>query len=181
MCGENRIRLQPRSELTPVLSPATFHPNEPWVVEQAESFVKKAREQGLPVANVQHDCDTKFPKSFDAAIKRAHAKTIRTAFRSPNTNAFVERFIQTIQQECLDRFVIFGEQHMDHICKEFLTYYHDDRPHQSLDNDPITKPKKRGRPKTKPGKIEDEVVPLREVKCKERLGGLLKSYSRKAA
>ena len=100
---------------------------------------------------------------------------------SPNTNAFVERFIQSIQQECLDRFVIFGEQHLDAVCQEFLVYYHEERPHQSLENDPLNKPQKRGRPKTKRGKIEEEVISLSEVRCEKRLGGLLKSYSRRAA
>ncbi len=102
-------------------------------------------------------------------------------FRSPNTNTFVERFIQSIQQECLDRFVIFGEQHMDHVCREYLAHYHNERPHQSLENEPVTAPKKRGRPKSRRGNVEDEIVPLAEVRCKARLGGLLKSYSRKAA
>ena len=93
----------------------------------------------------------------------------------------MERFIQSIGQECLDRFVIFGEQHMDHVCAEFMAHYHEERPHQSLANAPIVTPRKRGRPKTKRGKVEDEIVPLADVACKQRLGGLLKSYSRKAA
>jgi putative transposase len=77
--------------------------------------------------------------------------------------------------------LIFGEQHVNAVCKEFRAYYHGERPHQTLDNDPLTKPKKRGRPKKKRWTIEDKIAPLREVKCKERLGGLLKSYSRNAA
>ena len=44
--------------------------------------------------------------------------------RSPNTVAFVERFVQTIQQECLDHFIVFGESHMDHLCREFVEHYH---------------------------------------------------------
>jgi hypothetical protein len=50
-----------------------------------------------------------------------------------------------------------------------------------LENEPVTSPKKRGRPKTKPGNVEDEIVPLAKVRCKQRLGGLLKSYSQVAA
>jgi putative transposase len=57
---------------------------------------------------VQRDRDTTFTKSFDAALKRIRVKTVASAYRSPNTNAYVERFIQPIQQECLDRFVIIG-------------------------------------------------------------------------
>jgi putative transposase len=77
--------------------------------------------------------------------------------------------------------VILGEQHMDHVCQEYLKHYHEERPHQSLENEPIATPKKHGRPKTKRGNLEDEIVPLSEVRCKQRLGGQLKSYSRKAA
>lgn len=164
-----------------ILSPATLHPNEEWVVAQADSFVNQAREKSLPVRYVQRDRDTKFTKSFDQALKRRRVKIKAGAYRLPNTNAFVERFIQSVQQECLDRFVIFGEQHMDHMCAEYLAHYHDERPHQSLENEPITAPKKRGRPKTKRGNVEDEIVPLADVRCKKRLGGVLKSYRSQAA
>ena len=99
-----------------ILSPATLHPNEQWVVAQAESFIRQARSQGLPVGHLQRDRDTKFTHSFDAALKRCYVRVIPNAYRSPNTNAFVERFIQSISQECLDRFVIFGERHFDCLC-----------------------------------------------------------------
>jgi putative transposase len=164
-----------------ILSPATLQPDEAWAVTQAESFVKQARAKGLPVRQVQRDRDTKFTRSFDAALKRRRVKVVTNAFRSPNTNAYVERFIQSIQQECLDRFVVFGTHHLDHLGAEYLTHCHEERPHQSLENEPLVKPKKRGRPATKQGKIEDEIVPLAEVRCSKRLGGLLKSYIRRAA
>ena len=93
----------------------------------------------------------------------------------------MERFIQSISTECLDRFVIVGERHMDTLCAEYLAHYHEERPHQSLDNDPLKQPKKRGRPKKQHDSIEEQIVPLSEVRGKQRLGGLLKSYSRKAA
>jgi putative transposase len=74
--------------------------------------------------------------------------------------------------------VIFREQHMDHVCSDYLAYYHEERPHESLENEPIAAPKKRGRPKSKRGEIVDKIVPLNEVCCKQRLGGLFKSYVR---
>ena len=164
-----------------ILSPATLHPNEEWVVSQAETFVTKARGNGLPITYVQRDRDTKFTRSFDAKLKSLRVKIMPSAFRSPNTNAFVERFIQSIEQECLDWFVIFGEQHMNHVCAEYAAHYHAERPHQSLDNEPLKKPKKLGRPQTNRGNLADELVPLSEIRCQQRLGGLLKSYSHKAA
>jgi putative transposase len=89
--------------------------------------------------------------------------------------------IQSISTECLDRFVIFGERHMDSFCAEYLAYYHEERPHQSLENEPLKKPKQRGRPTKQHGPNDKQIVPLSEVRCKQRLGGLLKSYSRNAA
>jgi putative transposase len=164
-----------------IVSPATLHPNEVWVVAHAESFVRQARDLGLPVAKVQRDRDTKFTRSFDAALKCRHVKVVPNAYRSPNTNAYVERFIQSISQECLDRFVIFGERHFDHLCAEYLAHYHVERPHQSLDNKPPKQPKQRGRPTKHHGPIDEQVVPLSNVRCKQRLGGLFKHYYRKAA
>jgi putative transposase len=105
-----------------------------WCVAQAESFVKHARHRGLPVKQVQHDLDTKFTKLFDQQLK---SYRVQNAYRSPNTNAFVERFIQSIGQECLDRFVMFGQQHLDALCAAHLAHYHIERPHQGegIDNE----------------------------------------------
>ncbi|QDU28987.1 Integrase core domain protein [Anatilimnocola aggregata] len=157
-----------------ILSPPTFNPNENWIVAQAAVFVEQARGQGLRVATVQHDCDTKFTQGFDQALRQRRARVRRTAFRSPNTNAFVERFVQSIGQECLDRFVIFGEKHMNHVCQEYLQHYHQERPHQGegIENELLIR-------KQKPRQVA--AISLSEVNCSERLGGLLKSYSSKAA
>ncbi|MGE3316654.1 MAG: integrase core domain-containing protein [Planctomycetaceae bacterium] len=57
---------------------------------------------------------------------------------SPNLNAYVERFIRMLPVECLDYFVILGERHLEHLVKEFVAHYHAERPHQSLDNRPLT-------------------------------------------
>ena len=90
----------------------------------------------LDVKMLMHDRDTKFTASFDAIIDAAGAELKQTAFRSPNTNAYVERYVQTLQQELLDHFIIFGEQHMDYIIAEAVEHYHEERPHQSKDNRP---------------------------------------------
>ena len=71
---------------------------------------------------------------------------------------------------------------MDLLCQEFKDYYHEERPHQGLENELVidgARTKKR----SKPGTTQSEAVsiPISEIRCKERLGGLLKSYSRRAA
>jgi putative transposase len=161
------------------IAPATYHPNEAWVKEQGEAFLRHAKETGLGTTLVMHDRDTKFTASFDDVLKAGGLKIQEAAYRSPNTNAFVERFIQTLQQECLDYFVVFGEKHMNHLVSEMVVHYHEERPHQAKENETLLREsqkrcKKRGSPSS-------DVVPLRNIKCRQRLGGLLKHYERRAA
>jgi putative transposase len=126
---------------------------------------------------MMHDNDRKYSKPFLEVFKKAKIKPHRTAIRSPNTVAFVERFVQTIQQECLDHFVVFGHKHMDVLCQEFRDHYHMERPHQGLENELIQKPPTKKRKKTE---TNVDTIRLSDIRC-ERLGGLLKSYSRVAA
>ena len=89
-------------------------------------------------------------------------------------NAYVEHFIQTIQQECLDHFVVIGQAHLDYIVAEFLRYYHELRPHQGLGN--VT-PDQAMTPKRPETGVSGRMGPIVRD---EWLGGLLKSYRRAA-
>ena len=82
-----------------------------------------------------HDNDSKFTKAFDRDLAKRQIDVRKTAFRSPNTNAFVERFIQTIQVELLDHFVVLGQRHFNYLVKVWLEHYHTERPHQSKENE----------------------------------------------
>jgi putative transposase len=156
------------------ISPATAHPNEAWVREQTQAYLKHAKKNKLDVEMVFHDRDTKFAKSVDRDLRNAGVSVRKTAFRAPNTNAFVERFIQSVEQECLDHFVIVGEHHFNHLVESWLEYYHTERPHQAKRNEllvPFRQLKKR-KLAVKP----DELPKRLDVGCRERLGGLLKHY-----
>jgi putative transposase len=85
------------------------------------------------------------------------------------------RVIQTLQAEVLDCFYVFGERHPNYIVRDAVYYYHTCRPHQGLENELILPMK--GRRKTNPA----EVIPMSNIGCKSRLGGLLNHYYRKAA
>ncbi|TWT39524.1 integrase core domain-containing protein [Blastopirellula retiformator] len=119
------------------IAPSTFHPNEEWAMQQAEAFLEHVKSVDLPIETLMHDRDKKFTAKVDDAFQAADIRVVKSAYRSPNTNAFVERFIQTLQRECLDHFVVFGEQHMDYLVKEFVGFYHAERPHQGKDNSPL--------------------------------------------
>jgi putative transposase len=157
------------------VTPATFKTGDAWMREQAEAFVQHVKDSDLKADIVMHDRESKFTADFDQTLRDAKLRVQKAAYRSPNTVAFVERFIQTMQQECLDYFIVFGERHMNHLVKEMVAFYHESRPHQAKDNDLLV-PDADAKTADEP-----EVLRLTDVRCKERLGGVLKHYYRKAA
>lgn len=97
------------------LSAATFYPEEAWVEKQTLDFVTEARADGLRIKQVIHDRDAKFSRVFRRALRSRRIKPIRTAYRAPNMNAFVERFIRSVREECLHHFVVLGQRHLDYL------------------------------------------------------------------
>lgn len=91
--------------------------------------------------------------------------------RSPNPNAFAERFILTLKSECLDRFVVLGTGHLDHLVGEFTDYYNRQRAHSRLGF--------RAPMQARDHRTLDPPA-AGEVRCQERLGGVLKHYHRRA-
>ena len=83
-------------------------------------------------------------------------------------NAFAERFFRSIKSECLSQIIPLGERHLRNAVAEYIEHYHTERNHQWLNNQLVIKP--RDGPQAS-GKVE----------CRERLGGLLQFYYRKAA
>ncbi|WP_197531236.1 integrase core domain-containing protein [Posidoniimonas corsicana] len=91
----------------------------------------------MPIRYLVRDQDFKFSKRFDRAFSDAGVAVEPTAPRAPNQNAFVERWIQSGKYECLNRFIAFGMNYLDHLVSEFVDYYHELRPHQRKDNKPL--------------------------------------------
>ena len=87
---------------------------------------------------------------------------------APNLDAFAERWVLSIRQECLDHFVVFGEEHLRLLVFSYLQFYNERRPHQGVGNVPLKV-------------VADEPPSEGEIVCHEQLGGLLKHYERKAA
>jgi transposase InsO family protein len=86
--------------------------------------------------------------------------------RAPDANAFAERFVRSIKEECLDRIIPIGERHFRHVITEFVEHYHRERNHQGLDNRHIAGTA-----------VIDRTG---RVRCRRRLGGLLNFYERAA-
>jgi putative transposase len=152
------------------LSPATANPNEAWVRQQAAAFVEHAKAEQLEAAILFHDRDSKFTSAFDADLKATNVEVRLAPPKSPNTCAFVERWIGSIRRECLTHFIPLGERHLNYLAKSWTSHYHIARPHQ-------------GRDKGNVPLIAPTVTPPTEghVCCEKQLGGLLRHYYRRAA
>ncbi|MFT4843306.1 MAG: putative transposase [Planctomycetota bacterium] len=113
------------------------------------------------------DNDALYTKQFVRILKDAGTEVVHTAIQAPNMNSLAERWVLTAKSECLNKMILFGEQHLRRTLSAFVDHYHQDRPHQSLDNNPI---------QPRPGEPPTEG----EIVVDERLGGLLRSYRRSA-
>src|SRR6202051_2710682 len=100
--------------------------------------------------------------------ERPPASVIMLPPRSPNRNAYAERFVRSIKEECLDRMIFVGQASLRRAVSEFMEHYHAERNHQGLENRLI-----RGIPSV----AANEGAIYR----RPRLGGMLNFYYRQAA
>lgn len=113
------------------------------------------------------DRDPLYTREFRAALAREGTQVVRLPARSPNLNAFAERFVLSIRSECLDRIIPLGEWHLRRAVSEYLKHYHQERNHQGLGNVLIDS--------SMAANAEGRVL------RRQRLGGLLSYYHREAA
>jgi putative transposase len=114
------------------------------------------------------DRDAKFTTAFRSLLGKAGIESVRLPPRSPNLNAWIERFMRSIKSECLDRMFFFGEDSLRRAVREHVTHYHGERNHQGLGNAIIAP-------------VPCSTRAFGRVRCRERLGGMLRYYHREAA
>jgi putative transposase len=101
-------------------------------------------------------------------LKAPGIESIRLPARSPNLNAFAQRFVRSIKESCLERMILSGESGLHRATTQFAVHYHQERNHQGLDNKLI-------RPEFGPLPTEGS------IRRPKRLGGLFKYHYREAA
>ena len=78
--------------------------------------------------------DTKFTTQFRNLLRDSGVDVVHTSIRAPNMNAFAERWVRSIKHECLNKMIFFGPAQLERAIREYVTHYHEERPHQSLSN-----------------------------------------------
>jgi hypothetical protein len=152
------------------LAGITPHPDQEWMEQQARNVT--LGEWGFLAHSryLLHDRDGKFCPSFREVIEAGGVTTQPLPARSPNLNAYAERWVRSVKQECLSRLILFGESSLRRALTQYVEHYHAERNHQGKGNQLLFPLPKR---------------PVRKsagaVRCRQRLGGLLKYYKCEAA
>ena len=114
------------------------------------------------------DRDTKYSRQFRALCAREGVEVIRLPPRSPNLNAFAERFVRSIKEECVSKLIPIGMMMLRRSLREYVEHYHRERNHQGLGNQLLV-------PRVMPRSTTSQIA------RRPRLGGLLNFYQRAAA
>ncbi len=140
-------------------------PDGQWMNQMARNLTDAADGFLLGCRFLIQDRSSLFTEQFRETLR---STGVEPPARSPNLNAYAERFVRTIKESCLDNMILFGESSLRKAVSEFVEHYHQEKNHQGLENKII-------RP-------EFAIFPAEgSVHRRERLGGLLNYYYRKAA
>ena len=131
------------------------------LTDPGEGFLRTSR-------YLLHDRDPLYTDDFEEILRSSGVSPVRLPARSPNLNAYAERFVRSIKEECLSRVVPLGEGHLRQLVHEYVEHYHWERNHQGLQNQLLRRP-------------PPPVRPASRVARRTRLGGLLNFYHREAA
>ena len=115
------------------LAGCTTNPTGPWVAQQARQMAWELEERDPAVRFLIRDNDKKFTLAFDTVFRPEGINIIRTPYRAPNANAFAERWVRTVRDECLNKLLIVNQAHLRRVMHEFVAYHNSARSHQGLD------------------------------------------------
>jgi transposase InsO family protein len=141
----------------------TTQPNEGWMMQIARNLTDKFSGFLTGKSHLILDRDTKYTAEFRHLIAESRTAVIRLPPRSPNLNAYAERFVRSIKEECLEPMIFVGQTSLRRAIGEFIAHYHMERNHQGVENR-LLQPRA-----TLPMKRE-------RVQRRQRLGGMLNFY-----
>ena len=151
------------------LAGITAHPVGDWVAQQARNLTDALAEENQQIRLLVRDRDSKFVDCFDEVFVSEGARVIRTPVRAPRANAYAERWVRTVREECLDWLLIRNEAHLRVVLEEYVDHYNRGRPHRGID---LAVPIE--------SSIHSYRSPLNKIERIDRIGGLVHEYQRAA-
>ena len=146
----------------------TLAPNEAWMMQVGRNLTDPCDGFLRHKKKLIIDRDSNYSVAFRTLLTDSGIEIVRLPPRSPNLNAYAERFVRSIKDECLSRMIFFGERSLRKATREYAKHYHRERNHQGLDNRLIDP-------------VDDTASNASAVSCSDRLGGMLRFYHRMAA
>jgi len=151
-----------------MIAGVTESPNVEWVTQMVRNLIDFEDGFLKDISHLIVDRDTKFLPLRTYVEDMTETTVVLLPPKSPNLNAYLERFMRSLKSECLNRMIFLGRNSLERTLKEFASHYHGERNHQGLGNKLI-----------QPG---DEVgQEVGEIQYSDRLGGMLRYYYRDAA
>jgi putative transposase len=147
----------------------TPHPNEAWMVQVARNVTMEEWGFLSPGQYLIHDRDGKYCPAFQHIIDATGVTRVPLPPRSPHLNAYAERWVRSVKEECLSRVILFGEASRRHVLRPYVAHVHHERKHQGKGNVLLF---------PAISQTTERVGPMR---CRKRLGGLLQYYEHEAA
>ena len=148
-----------------------MNPDGEWIEQMARNLTDVVDGFLREAKYLIHDRDPLYAEGFREILRDRGVACVKIQAQSPNCSPYAERFVKTIRHECLDHLVLFGERHLRHVVKEFMTHYHAERFHQGLGGQLIEMPVG----------VANENGAHGKVVRRSRLGGMLNFYYREAA
>jgi putative transposase len=112
----------------------TPHPNAAWMMQMARNVTMEEWGFLAPGQYLIHDRDGKYCPAFQQIIDAAGVKPVPLPPRSPNLNAYAERWVRSVKEECLARLILFGEASLRHVLTQYVEHFHHERNHQGKGN-----------------------------------------------
>jgi len=153
------------------LTGITTNPDGRWVTQQARNLLMQLEDEGVQPRFLIRDRDSKFSRDFDEVFCSEGIRVIKAPVRAPRARAHAERWVGSLRRECLDRLLIVGRRHLEHIVTDYTVHYNEHRPHRSLgQRPPLAQPPLAGE------RAHGELVTLDRLRRRDRLGGLIHEY-----
>ena len=153
------------------LAGITTNPDGRWVTQQARNLLMQLDDEGVRPRFLVRDRDSKFTRDFDEVFRSEGIRVIKAPVRAPKARAHAERWVGTVRRECLDRIVILGRRHLQHVLTAYVAHYNEHRPHRVLEQRP---PLKQPRPLDQHRTVD--VIDLERLRRRDLLGGLIHEY-----